>query len=56
MPENVNKNAKAYNIWRTEYAVKEAKKKLDYYQTKLEEQKRNPEILYNSPIQSEENK
>ena len=54
MPDDVQTNSKNYNLWRTEYAVNEAKKRFDYYSEKYNEQKESKEILYNSPIQNEE--
>lgn len=54
LPDDVQKKTKDYNLWRTQYAVDEAKKRYEYYSEKFIEQKESETILYNSPIQSEE--
>ena len=54
LPDNVKVNTKKYNLWRTEYAAIEARKRLAYYEEKYIEQSNTEEILYNSPIQKKE--
>ncbi|MFT6069511.1 MAG: ectoine hydroxylase-related dioxygenase (phytanoyl-CoA dioxygenase family) [Bacteriovoracaceae bacterium] len=54
LPDNVQENTKKYNLWRTEYAAVEARKRLAYYEEKYLEQSSTKEILYNSPIQKKE--
>jgi ectoine hydroxylase len=54
LPNEVQSNTKKYNLWRTEFAMNAANDRLRYYSKKYEEQKNTSDILYNSPIQGEE--
>ncbi len=53
-PSDTKNNAKKFNISRTKREVKEAKRKYDFFSEKLEIEKSNNELMFNSPIQDED--
>tara|TARA_R110000868_G_scaffold155691_6_gene382191 strand:- start:62533 stop:63393 length:861 start_codon:yes stop_codon:yes gene_type:complete len=53
-PDDVHKNAKQLNVWRAQFEVNEAQRKLNFFNNKLTRQQVSEEILFNSPVPREE--